>query len=108
MKTFRNILIIVSLGLPLFQFAGDDSFNCHNYAWESSKRWLEDPTSYIKSAKQCGPKDATRVVYYKGETPIHSGIYLGHGWVKSKWGSNPVMVHPVFLSIYGFNVKYYQ
>ena len=107
-KTMRNSLIVLAVAVIGFQFLGDDSFNCHNYAWETQRRWLEDPQSYIDVAIECKAADASRIVYFNDNTPIHSGLYLGAGWVQSKWGSNPVILHPIYLSTYGFNVRFYR
>jgi len=107
MKTFRNLLILAFVALQVFQYVGDDSFNCHNYAWESSRRWLDDPTPFIEAAEEVAPEDANRIVYFEDGKPIHSGLYLGNGWVKSKWGANPVIVHPTYLSTYGSSVRFY-
>jgi hypothetical protein len=108
MKTFRNILIAVFVALQAFSLFGDDSYNCHNYAWESSRRWLDDPTPYIEAAEEVAPEVANRIVYFKDGKPIHSGVYLGNGFVKSKWGSNPIVVHPTYVSTYGFDVRFYR
>lgn len=108
MKKLRNTLIFLVIAIQAFQLLGDDSFNCHNFAWESDRRWLDDPSMYIEAATECGPGDATKIVYYEGDTPIHSGVYLGNGWVKSKWGSNPVVVHPWNFSTYGTSVRFYK
>ena len=112
-KYTTRFLIAFSVLLSLFWALGNSSYNCHNYAWESSenetyRRWLDNPMPYIQAATECAADDATRVVYFDGNTPIHSGLYLGAGWVRSKWGQNPVVVHPVFLSPYGFQVRYYK
>ena len=108
MRTTRNILITCFVALQAFSYFGDDSYNCHNYAWESSRRWLEDPTPFIEAAEEVDADEANRIVYFKDGRPIHSGLYLGDGWVKSKWGSNPIVVHPVYVSTYGFDVKFYR
>jgi hypothetical protein len=108
MKTLRNALIAFFVAVQAFGCMGDASFNCHNYAWETERRWLDDPSAYIEAATECEPEEATRIVYYDGETPIHSGLYLGRGFVCSKWGANPVVVHPTYLSTYGFQVRFYR
>jgi len=109
MKTLRNILIVVSTSLVAFQLAGDDSFNCHNYAWETERRWLDDPSEYIAAATECEPDKATHVVYYDKLKPTHSGVYLGSGWAKSKWGGNAIVFHPVFFAPYHTsNIRYYR
>lgn len=102
------LLTVTSAVVLLFQAFGDDSYNCHNYAWETRRRWLDDPQAHINDAIECAAGEASRVVYYDGDTPIHSGLYLGYGMVKSKWGANPIVVHPLYLSTYGFNVRFYQ
>ena len=102
----NKLLCVLILSIYVFQWIGDDSYNCHNYAWQAERGWLEDPSEYI--TQECPPEGATRVVYYAGSVPIHSGLYLGSGWVKSKWGSNPVVIHPWWFSTYGRDVKYYK
>lgn len=101
-------LSVFAVAVIGFQTLGDDSFNCHNYAWESQRRWLYDPTPFISAATECSATNATRVVYFEDDTPIHSGRYLGAGWVRSKWGSNPIVIHPLYLSTYGFDVRFYR
>ena len=103
-----RVLLFLLLSVTLFNALGDDGFNCHNYAWEAERRWLDDPREHIASAVECDASEATRVVYYWGDTPIHSGLWLGNGWVESKWGSNPILITPWWCSPYGTHVKFYR
>jgi len=108
MKKINIALGLILAAVLAFDWLGDDSFNCHNYAWETERRWLDDPSAHITAATECAREMATRIVYFADERPIHSGVYLGDGWVRSKWGSNPIITHPVYVSAYGFDVKYYR
>jgi len=95
----RNILIAVWLVLQVFTYLGDDSYNCHGFTWDQPG-WLNSPMTQ----KEVGPI----VVYFSNGRPIHSGKYLGYGFIMSKWGSNPLVLHPVWLSPYGWDFKYYD
>jgi len=86
-----------------FVLSGDPTYNCHAYAWTDDKVWLDTPPLQSATEVSSGPI----VVYFDGDTPIHSGKYLGYGLVKSKWGPKPVIYHPIYLSPYGRNVKFY-
>ena len=99
----KRLMITYILILSLFTCLGDPSYNCHGYVWEGGG-WLNSPP--LQSAKQdpSGPI----VVYFRNDKPIHSGWYLGYGMVKSKWGRNPVVIHPLWLSTYGFDWRFYS
>jgi len=97
-----RFLLVLLLGLGTFQLLGDPSYDCHTYAWETRDHSQFPP----RPAKEvdCGEI----VVYFSGSEPIHSGKYLGYGLVLSKWGKNPVVLHPIWFSSYGFSWRFYE
>lgn len=89
----------------IFLLAGDDSYNCHGYAWLDEPRWIDFPP--LENAEQV--ENGSIVVHFDEDgTPIHSGKYLGYGWSLSKWGKNPLMLHPIWLSPYGWNWEFFE
>ena len=59
------------------------------------------------------PLEGDLVIYFSGQNLInceHFGIYLGNGFVESKWGVTDVYQHPLFYvdNTYGDYVKYYR
>ena len=104
MKKFVLICLIAFYLSLWFVKSGDPNYNCHAYAWTNQKVWLDAPP--IQSAKEVdsGPI----VVYFNNGEAVHSGKYLGYGWVKSKWGEKPVIYHPLYFSPYGHEVKFYE
>lgn len=103
-----RLLIVLAVLINGYHSSIDMSYNCHNYAWETERRWLNDPACYIDAAIECDEEDATHVVYYDGDTAIHSSLYHGNGWTTGKWGCYPKITHPVHFSPYGHDVRYYH
>lgn len=88
------------------------SYNCHSYAWwwassADNHAWMNSPNddkywndgSYIPANWNNG----TKISYENGD---HSGNLLSSypGWVYSKWGRGPVMIHWYLDSPYTDNV----
>ena len=51
------------------------------------------------------------VLYTKSGYPLHAGIYIGNGWVRSKWDNGPVFEHEldfVFLEWKTGGIKFYR
>lgn len=83
-------------------------YNCHSYAWHGTSKknthWINDPSkywtdkSYNQYASSSGsiPKKVTnnsKVVYWDGNKPIHSGIVYSSTKIRSKWGMGGLYEH---------------
>ena len=103
------VVLLAFLAFLGWFMSGDDSYNCHDYAWRQSGEWLDDPTPFIEQAEEVDQEHATHVVYVDSEgNPIHSAKYLGDGWAESKFGSNQLMTHPLWATTYGNNYTFYK
>lgn len=69
-----------------------------------------DILRYFDHVEQPQPGDI--VIYTPNNndhTIYHSGIFIGDGYVESKWGTQPyVLEHPVFYTEYGDTVYYFR
>jgi len=90
----KSIIAILLLQVAIW-IQHDDSVNCHGYAWDADC-WVADVRPYLKA-----PGNDVIVYFDEQNRPIHSAINNGNGWVTSKWGSNGIYTHPVWLSPYG-------
>lgn len=106
MVRFINLWLACSfVFLIVFQTCGGDSYNCHGYAWLDEPRWIDFPP--LENGRQV--ENGPIIVHFDEDgTPIHSGKYLGYGWSLSKWGKNPLMLHPIWLSPYGWDYAFYE
>ena len=83
-------------------------YNCHSYAWHGTSKknthWINDPSkywtdkSYSQYASSNGsiPNKVTnnsKVVYWDGNKPIHSGIVHSSTKIRSKWGMGGLYEH---------------
>ena len=76
-------------------------YNCHSYALYSASTdnevWINDPSPYYQDGSYVRAKgrDSADVVYYQKSdgTPSHSGLRIGQGMVRSKWGEAGLYEH---------------
>lgn len=74
------------------------NYNCHSYALysqsPSNKYWLYDCSAYFKDGSYSRSPSRSEADIIRWGNNEHTGIYLGWGKVKSKWGPAGVYIHP--------------
>ena len=103
------------IGLP---DTSERQMNCHGFTFRKGG-WFKTPKVWqlLKRGDLIPlsrPEQNSIVLYIdvQRETPIiyHSAVYLGKGFVRSKWSNGPIFEHKIFDSpfSYGSNVKFYK
>lgn len=78
------------------------SYNCHSYAWHSTSSanpyWMNNPSRYILDGSYANSIGSVgdKITYWtEDQGYTHSGIVIGTGRVRSKWGCLGLYEHDV-------------
>ena len=133
-KRFLGLLFlyVTAISVTGFVVMPATDYNCHSLAWHDGwgdrtdpnnswcKPWWDEcPCDDMKNAERVKIPAPGDVVVYGTDSDcdglehgeiLHSGRYLGRGWVESKLGSGPILFHQVnnCLADYGNDIEFWR